>query len=262
MPLQVTIDSTTWAALALTLTIIGAALTWVAWRRRGLAAGIRGLAWTLVPVAAWLTGTLKLAVNIVDDVASWASRLVFSPTVWLGVIVAGASAGLFVVSGVMRRRGVGVRGKAAAARNGRARGAEGRQAGDVSPEEAGRRPRRHGRHRGHLEEARHLIVTHEEGAPESDAARHQLARRLNLAVSAHRRPRHPDDGGRPGRVRRQRRRPHPRAPRASPCGSPPSPCASPRWCSGRSRRPGSPACSPTRCARHCGWCARESPTTW
>ena len=114
MPLQVTIDSTTWAALALTLTIIGGALTWVAWRRRGLAAGIRGLAWTLVPVAAWLTGTLKLAVNIVDDVVSWASRLVFSPTVWLGVIVAGASAGLFVVSGVMRRRGVGVRGRPAA----------------------------------------------------------------------------------------------------------------------------------------------------
>ena len=114
MPLEVTIDSTTWAALALVLTIIGAALSWVAWRRRGLAAGIRGLAWTLVPVAAWLTGTLKLAANIVDDVTHWASRLVFSPSVWLGVIVAGGSAVLFVASGLMRSRGVGVRGKAAA----------------------------------------------------------------------------------------------------------------------------------------------------
>ena len=111
MPLQVTIDSTTWSALALTLTIIGAALTWVAWRRRGPAAGVRGLAWTLVPVAAWLTGTLKLAVNILDETVSWASRLVFSPVVWLGVIVAGASAGLFVVSGLMRSRGIGVRDK-------------------------------------------------------------------------------------------------------------------------------------------------------
>ena len=104
MPLEVTIDSTTWAALALTLTIIGAALSWVAWRRRGLAAGIRGLAWTLVPVAAWLTGTLKLAVNIADDVVTWASRLVFSPVVWMGIVVAGVSAGLFVVSGLMRSR--------------------------------------------------------------------------------------------------------------------------------------------------------------
>ena len=110
MPLEVTIDSTTWAALALTLTIIGAALSWVAWRRRGLAAGIRGLAWTLVPVAAWLTGTLKLAVSIVDDVVSWASRLVFSPVVWMGIVVAGASAGLFVLSGVMRSRRRGVKG--------------------------------------------------------------------------------------------------------------------------------------------------------
>ena len=89
MPLEVTIDSTTWAALALTLTIIGGALTWVAWRRRGLAAGLRGLAWTLVPVAAWLTGTLKLAVNIINDVGDWATRLVFSPAVWIGIIVAG-----------------------------------------------------------------------------------------------------------------------------------------------------------------------------
>src|SRR3954469_22972613 len=104
MPLEVTIDSTTWAALALTLTIIGAALSWVAFRRRGLAAGIRGLAWTLIPVAAWLTGTLKLAVNIVNDVTDWAARLVFSPTVWLGIIVAGASAGLVVISGLMRSR--------------------------------------------------------------------------------------------------------------------------------------------------------------
>jgi hypothetical protein len=111
MPLEATIDSTTWAALALVLTIIGAALSWVAWRRRGLAAGVRGLAWTLVPIAAWLTGTLKLAVNIVDDVTHWASRLVFSPSVWLGVIVAGASAVLFVASGLMRKR---VRPKSAA----------------------------------------------------------------------------------------------------------------------------------------------------
>ena len=109
MPLEVTIDSTTWAALALVLTIIGAALSWMAWRRRGLAAGVRGLAWTLIPVAAWLTGTLKLAANIVDDVASWATRLVFSPTVWLGIIVAGGSVVLFVVSGLMRARGIGVR---------------------------------------------------------------------------------------------------------------------------------------------------------
>jgi hypothetical protein len=110
MPLQanVSIDSTTWAALALILTILGAALSWLAWRRRGLAAGVRGLAWTLLPLAAWLTGTLKLAASILEDVINWAARLVFSPTVWLGIMVAGAAAVLWFVSGLMRSRGIGV----------------------------------------------------------------------------------------------------------------------------------------------------------
>jgi hypothetical protein len=119
MPLEVTIDSTTWAALALVLAVIGAALSWVAWKRRGLAAGVRGLAWTLVPVALWLTGTLKLAANILEDVATWASRLVFSPAVWAGIIVAGASAALFLASSLMRARGIGA---GAGGEKGRGRG--------------------------------------------------------------------------------------------------------------------------------------------
>ncbi len=111
MPLaaNVTLDATTWAALALVLTIFGATLSWVAWRRRGLAAGLRGLAWTLLPVAAWLTGTLRLAANILNAVLDWAARLVFSPVVWLGIVVAAVAAALWVVSGLMRTRGLGVR---------------------------------------------------------------------------------------------------------------------------------------------------------
>ncbi len=103
------VDTATWAALALTLTLIGGLLTVRAWRRRGPAAGIRGLAWTLVPVAAWLTGMLRLATDVLDSVVTWATRLVFSPVVWSGVVVAGVSAALFVVSGLLRARGLGVR---------------------------------------------------------------------------------------------------------------------------------------------------------
>ena len=101
-------DSATWAALALTLTLIGAALSFVAWRRRGLAAGLRGLSWTLLPVAAWLTGTLRLAVDVGQAVTDWAARLVFSPTVWLGLAVGGVAVGLWFLSGAMRSRGKGV----------------------------------------------------------------------------------------------------------------------------------------------------------
>jgi hypothetical protein len=106
---EVTIDSTTWAALALVLTAVGAAWTWLSWRRRGPAAALRALAWTLVPVAAWLTGTLRLAANIVEDVLNWATRLVFSPSVWAGVVVAGAAVVCWVVSGFLLGRGIGVR---------------------------------------------------------------------------------------------------------------------------------------------------------
>ena len=111
MPLAAgtTIDDTTWAALALILTILGAVYTWVAWRRSGLAAGMRGLAWTLLPVAAWLTGSLKLVAGILEDIISWAAKLVFSPVVWLGIVVAGVAVALWVVSGFMRARGIGVR---------------------------------------------------------------------------------------------------------------------------------------------------------
>ncbi len=113
------LDDTTWVVLALVLTIVGGALSWLAWRRRGLAAGLRGLAWTLLPVAAWLTGTLRLAANIVAEVVAWASRLVFSPTVWLGLVIAGLSALLWVVSGFLRARGIGVRSAAPETEGGR-----------------------------------------------------------------------------------------------------------------------------------------------
>ncbi|WP_082534181.1 hypothetical protein [Marmoricola sp. Leaf446] len=115
-----TLDSTTWTALALTLTVVGAVLSWVAFRRRGAAAGLRGLAWTLLPVAAWLTGTLRLAVAIVEDVVRWATRLVLSPTVWAGIVVAGVAVLLFVVSGAMRSRAVGTRDRVGAPRGRRA----------------------------------------------------------------------------------------------------------------------------------------------
>lgn len=105
MPLQ----SATWTALALVLTVIGAAYTYGAWHRRGVAAGVRGLAWTLLPLAAWLTGTLRLAGRIVDAVTSWAASLVFNPFTWLGILVAGVSVVLFGASAAMRRRGIGAR---------------------------------------------------------------------------------------------------------------------------------------------------------
>jgi hypothetical protein len=101
------VDEVTWGALTLTLTAIGAVWTWFAFRRRGAAAGVRGAAYTLLPAAAFLTGTLEMFSEIGGSVADWATHLVFSPTVWLGIMLAGVSVVLFGVSGALRSRQVG-----------------------------------------------------------------------------------------------------------------------------------------------------------
>lgn len=101
------IDPSTWQALGLTLTVMGLLLSVLLWRRRGPAAGLRGIAWSLLPAAAGLTGTLRLLWQIGDAVATWAVRLVFSPVVWAGIVLAGVSVVLLGVSGALRSRGIG-----------------------------------------------------------------------------------------------------------------------------------------------------------
>jgi hypothetical protein len=105
------VDATTWQVFGLTLTIVGLLLSAAAWRRRGAASGLRGVAWSLLPAAAGFTGTLKLVYDIGEGVVTWATRLVFSPIVWAGIVLAGVSVVLFGVSGAMRARGVGRNGK-------------------------------------------------------------------------------------------------------------------------------------------------------
>lgn len=98
------VDDVAWGALTLGLTLLGGIYTWFAYQRRGLAAGMRGAAITLLPLAAYLTKTLKMFTRIADAVADWAASLVFSPVVWLGVVLAGVSVVLFVVSGMIAAR--------------------------------------------------------------------------------------------------------------------------------------------------------------
>ena len=100
-------DEATWLALTAVLTALGAAWTAYAWRHRGLASGLRGAALTLLAPAAYLTGTLELGVEIAGSAADWATSLVFSPLVWLGVALAGVAAMLYVVSGFLRSRTIG-----------------------------------------------------------------------------------------------------------------------------------------------------------
>ncbi len=105
-------EGTTWAALTAALTVAGAIWTWIAFRRRGAANGLRALGFTLLPAAAWLTGTLEVVVEIAGSITDWATGLVFNVLTWSGIGLAGLAVVLFVVSGLIRDRQL-ARGQAA-----------------------------------------------------------------------------------------------------------------------------------------------------
>ena len=98
------VDSATWQALGLVLTIVGLGLSVLVWRRSGAGHGLRAASWSLLPLAAGLTGLLELVWEMLDAVLSWATRLVFSPVVWLGLVVAGVAVVLHVAGSFLVRR--------------------------------------------------------------------------------------------------------------------------------------------------------------
>ena len=100
-------DEVTWTALTAMLTALGAVWTVHAFRNRGTVSGLRGAGLTLLPPAAWLTGTLEMFTEIGGSVFDWATGLVLSPAVWAGVVLAGLSVALLGTSAAMRNRGQG-----------------------------------------------------------------------------------------------------------------------------------------------------------
>lgn len=96
-------EQVAWFPLCAGLTVAGLIATWVLWRRRGAASGLRMAAWSLLPLAAYLTGVVSVLWTMGTAVAGWALRLVISPMVWAGIALVGVSVVAFVVSGVLRR---------------------------------------------------------------------------------------------------------------------------------------------------------------
>ncbi|HEY3530353.1 MAG TPA: hypothetical protein VGK78_14500 [Nocardioides sp.] len=80
-------NDVSWGALALALTALGGIYTWWALRHRGFAAAVRAAGITLLPIAAWMTGLLQVFGTVTNAFARFFVHLVFSPVVWLGVIV-------------------------------------------------------------------------------------------------------------------------------------------------------------------------------
>ncbi|MEV0595149.1 cellulose synthase [Nonomuraea cavernae] len=99
-----TFDQIAWLPLCVGVTIAGLALSFLAFRRRGAAAGLRTTAWALLPLAAYLTGALSSLWTVGATLVGFVTGLAFNPIVWSGVALTGLSVVLFVVSGVLRGR--------------------------------------------------------------------------------------------------------------------------------------------------------------
>lgn len=92
--------------LCLALALIGLLATVVLWRSSRASRGrvLQGLAWTLAPIALYLTGLLRMVWDAVVAVARWAGQIVFSPQVWVGFSLLAVAVVLFVVGGLLVRR--------------------------------------------------------------------------------------------------------------------------------------------------------------
>ncbi|MGB6579859.1 MAG: cellulose synthase [Streptosporangiaceae bacterium] len=95
-----------WLPLCAGLTGIGLVLSYLAMRRRGIGVGLRWAAWSLLPLAAYLTGSTEMFWKMGVAVGDFAKGFVFSPRVWSGIAVAGLAVVLFIVSGPLRRQRV------------------------------------------------------------------------------------------------------------------------------------------------------------
>jgi len=92
-------NSIAWFPVCVGLTGAGLVLSWFTWRRRGLRRAIRVGAWSLVPLALYLTGSILLVGRIGSAVVNFAQSFAFSPKTWSGVILLVLAAAILLASG-------------------------------------------------------------------------------------------------------------------------------------------------------------------
>ena len=97
-------SSIVWLPICAGLTAVGLVLSYYYGRRHGYLSMLRGAAWSLLPIAAYLTGSVEMFWKIGEAIGHFASGFVFSPVKWAGVGVTGLSALLFFSTGGRQRR--------------------------------------------------------------------------------------------------------------------------------------------------------------
>jgi hypothetical protein len=97
-------SSIAWLPLAAGLTILGLVLSYLTYQRRGLRPALMGVAWSLLPIAAYLTGAIEMLWKVGVAIGQFGTGFVFSPEKWAGIGVTGLAIALFLAAGGRRRR--------------------------------------------------------------------------------------------------------------------------------------------------------------
>jgi hypothetical protein len=92
-----------WLPLCGGVTGVGLVASYLVYRRRGFASGLRGVGWSLLPMAAYLTQSVQTLWDMGVKLVDFASGFVFSPERWAGIALVGVALVAFVGSGLMRR---------------------------------------------------------------------------------------------------------------------------------------------------------------
>lgn len=97
-------DSFAWIPLTVGLTILGLILSYVTYQRRGLRPAMMVAAFSLLPVAAYLTGAIKMLWKVGVAIGQFGTGFVFSPEKWAGIGLTGLAVALFLAAGGRVRR--------------------------------------------------------------------------------------------------------------------------------------------------------------
>jgi hypothetical protein len=93
-----------WLPLTAGLTLLGLVLSYIAYKRRGTRPAMMGVAFSLLPIAAYMTGAIQMIWKICSAIGSFATGFVFSPEKWAGIGVTGLAIVLFLAAGGRVRR--------------------------------------------------------------------------------------------------------------------------------------------------------------
>jgi hypothetical protein len=134
-----------WLPLCGGVTGVGLVASYLAYRRRGFAAGLRGVGWSLLPMAAYLTQSVQTLWDMGVKLVDFATGFVFSPERWAGIALVGVAVVALVGSGLLRRTRPGKEAvdgeRAGKSRLGRGGGRGGGGSAKTAPAAAGAKPK-------------------------------------------------------------------------------------------------------------------------